>query len=134
MGTLHGTHGHSRLPRARQPRPRTCFRKGCGRRYQPRRWNQRYCQDLECLRQVRRWQDARRQAKRRRDDRVNAQHAASFTRAVNRLNSHIVLVNACKASESGVTPIRQKMTEMGKFNEGLIKAGIMLVGDIQKNA
>jgi hypothetical protein len=75
VGTLHGTHRHSRLPRARRPRPRTCFRKGCGRKYQPRCWNQRYCQDPECLRQVRRWQDARRQAKRRRDDRVKAQHA-----------------------------------------------------------
>ena len=70
-----GLHSHSRLPRARRPRPRTCFRKGCGRKYQPRCWNQRYCQDPECLRQVRRWQDARRQAKRRRDDRVKAQHA-----------------------------------------------------------
>ena len=75
VGTLHGTHRHSHLPRARRPRPRTCFRKGCGRKYQPRCWNQRYCQDPECLRQVRRWQDARRQAKRRRDDRVKAQHA-----------------------------------------------------------
>jgi hypothetical protein len=26
-------------------------------------------------------------------------------------------------------PIRQKMTEMGKFNEELVKAGIMLVGE-----
>jgi hypothetical protein len=75
VGTLHGTHRHRRLPRARRPRPRTCFRKGCGRKYQPRCWNQRYCQDPECLRQVRRWQDARRQAERRRDDRVKAQHA-----------------------------------------------------------
>ncbi len=75
VGALHGTHRHSRLPRARRPRPRTCFRKGCGRKYQPRCWNQRYCQDPECLRQVRRWMAARRQAKRRRDKRVRAQHA-----------------------------------------------------------
>ena len=75
VGTVYGTHRHSRLPRARRPRPRTCFRKGCGRKYQPRCWNQRYCQDPECLRQVRRWRNARRQAKRRRDDHVKAQHA-----------------------------------------------------------
>jgi hypothetical protein len=75
VGTLHGTHRHSRLPRARRPRPRTCFRKGCGRKYQPRCWNQRYCQDPECLRQVRRWQAARRQAERRQDVRIRAQHA-----------------------------------------------------------
>jgi hypothetical protein len=31
----------------------------------PQRWNQRYCHDPECQRQLRRWQAARRQAKRR---------------------------------------------------------------------
>ena len=41
----------------------------------PRRWNQRYCQDPECLCEVRRWQAAHRQAKRRQDIRVKAQHA-----------------------------------------------------------
>ena len=35
---------------------RSCLRKGCGRRFQARRYNQRYCQDPECLREVRRWQ------------------------------------------------------------------------------
>jgi hypothetical protein len=54
-----------------------CLRKGCGRNYQPRRWNQRYCQDPECLRQVRRWQAAQRQARRRQDDAVKAEHAAA---------------------------------------------------------
>ena len=52
-----------------------CLRKGCGRKYQPRRWNQRYCQDPECLRLVRRWQAARRQAERRQDEAAKAQHA-----------------------------------------------------------
>jgi hypothetical protein len=41
----------------------------------------------------------------------------------------MVLVKACKGSESGVMPIREKMMEMGKFNEELVKAGIMLVGE-----
>jgi hypothetical protein len=41
----------------------------------------------------------------------------------------MVLVKAGKESESGVVPIRQKMTEMGKFNDELVKAGIMLVGE-----
>jgi hypothetical protein len=54
---------------------RVCLRKGCGRKYHPRRWNQHYCQDSECLRLVRRWQAARRQAKRRQDDAAKAQHA-----------------------------------------------------------
>jgi hypothetical protein len=41
----------------------------------------------------------------------------------------MVLVKACKESESGMMPIRQKMEEMGKFNDELVKAGIMLVGE-----
>src|SRR5262249_57938113 len=41
----------------------------------------------------------------------------------------MVLVKACKESESGVMPIRQKLAEMGKFNDELVKAGIMLVGE-----
>lgn len=46
-----------------RPTARICLRKGCDRRYIPRRWNQRYCQDPECLRLVRRWQAAKRRAK-----------------------------------------------------------------------
>jgi hypothetical protein len=63
--------------RPRRPRARLCLRKGCGRKYQPRRWNQRYCQDPECLRLVRRWQAARRQARRRQDQAAKTAHAAA---------------------------------------------------------
>lgn len=41
----------------------------------------------------------------------------------------MVLVKACQASESGEMPVRKKMEEMGRFNEELIKAGIMQVGE-----
>jgi hypothetical protein len=41
----------------------------------------------------------------------------------------MVLVKACKESESGVMPVREKMMEMGKFNDELVKAGIMIVGE-----
>lgn len=58
----------------RQPRPRICLRKGCGRRSTPRRWNQRYCQDPECLREVRRWQSRRRQRRRRASPQGRQQH------------------------------------------------------------
>jgi hypothetical protein len=37
----------------------------------------------------------------------------------------MVLVKASKDSEAGVMPTRQMWTEMGQFNEELIKAGIM---------
>ena len=68
---------NSRLPRARRrsPRERTCVQQRCGRKYHARRWNQRYCQDPECLREVNRWLAARRQAKRRKADTAKAQHA-----------------------------------------------------------
>jgi hypothetical protein len=74
-----GSHHHNpkcrSRTRPRRPRTRICLRKGCGCKYQPKRWNQRYCQGLECQRLVRRWQAARRQAKRRQDEAVKAEHA-----------------------------------------------------------
>jgi hypothetical protein len=41
----------------------------------------------------------------------------------------MVLVKACKAIENGVMPSVEQMAEMGKFNEELLKAGIVLVAD-----
>jgi hypothetical protein len=69
--------GHHKPNRCycRRPRARICLRKGCGRKYTPRCWNQCYCQDPECLRLVRRWQAAKRQAKLRQDEAVKARHA-----------------------------------------------------------
>jgi hypothetical protein len=41
----------------------------------------------------------------------------------------MVIVKASKDSEAGVMPSEQLLTEMGNFNEQLVKAGIMLAGD-----
>ncbi len=41
----------------------------------------------------------------------------------------MVMVKATKNSEAGVMPSKKLLTEMGKFNEQLVKAGIMLAGD-----
>ena len=41
----------------------------------------------------------------------------------------MIIVKATKDSEAGVMPSEQLLTEMGKFNEELIKAGVMLAGD-----
>jgi len=41
----------------------------------------------------------------------------------------MVIVKATKASEAGEMPSEKLLTEMGKFNEELAKAGIMLAGD-----
>jgi hypothetical protein len=75
VGACQSTRNHRRWARERRPRVRHCLRKGCRRKYQARSWNHRYCQEPECLRRVRRWQAARRQAKRRQDADVRAQHA-----------------------------------------------------------
>ena len=40
----------------------------------------------------------------------------------------MVLVKATKESEAGIMPSEQLMTEMGNYNEQLVKAGIMLAG------
>jgi len=41
----------------------------------------------------------------------------------------MVIVKADKNSEAGVLPTRELLTEMGKFNEELAKAGVMLAGE-----
>jgi len=41
----------------------------------------------------------------------------------------MILVKADKNSEAGVLPDEKLLTEMGKFNEELIKAGVMLAGE-----
>lgn len=41
----------------------------------------------------------------------------------------MVIVKASKASEAGEMPSEQLLTDMGKFNEELVKAGVMLAGD-----
>jgi hypothetical protein len=41
----------------------------------------------------------------------------------------MVLVKADKASEGGALPDEKMLSEMGKFNEELVKAGVMLAGE-----
>src|SRR5205809_5927275 len=41
----------------------------------------------------------------------------------------MVIIKATKESEAGVLPSTELLTEMGKFNEELVKAGIMLAGE-----
>lgn len=75
MGNHHVKEKRRPKARARRPRKRTCANKKCGRKYQAGRWNQRYCQDPECMREVDRWLAARRQGKRREAGTAKAQHA-----------------------------------------------------------
>jgi hypothetical protein len=41
----------------------------------------------------------------------------------------MVMVKATKNSEAGVMPSEKLLADMGKFNEQLVKAGVMLAGD-----
>ena len=42
---------------------------------------------------------------------------------------YMVLVKANQDSEAGVMPSQELLEEMGKFNEELVKAGVMLAGE-----
>ena len=41
----------------------------------------------------------------------------------------MVIVKANKDSEAGILPSRKILTDMGKFNEQLVNAGVMLAGE-----
>ena len=41
----------------------------------------------------------------------------------------MILIKADKNSEAGVMPDEKLLTEMGQFNEELVKAGVMLAGE-----
>jgi hypothetical protein len=41
----------------------------------------------------------------------------------------MVIVKANKDSEAGVLPNKELLAQMGKYNEELVKAGVMLAGD-----
>lgn len=41
----------------------------------------------------------------------------------------MIIVKATKDSEAGIMPSEQLLTEMGKFNEELANAGVMLAGE-----
>jgi hypothetical protein len=41
----------------------------------------------------------------------------------------MVIVKADKSSEAGVMPSTEMLTAMGKFNEEMVKAGVMLAGE-----
>jgi hypothetical protein len=41
----------------------------------------------------------------------------------------MIMVKASKESEAGVLPTREILTEMGKYNEELVRAGVMLAAE-----
>jgi hypothetical protein len=73
MGRIQDT--SSPRPSASPFPPRVCLCSECGRTYQPRRWNQRFCQDPRCLTRVRRWQANKRQQRPRERPEFRAKRA-----------------------------------------------------------
>ena len=41
----------------------------------------------------------------------------------------MILVKATTESEAGILPTQEQLAEMGRFNEELVKAGVMLAGE-----
>ena len=41
----------------------------------------------------------------------------------------MILIKADKSSEAGIMPSEKLLTEMGKYNEELVKAGVLLAGE-----
>jgi hypothetical protein len=70
----HTSSPHGFTSRKRRLGLRVCLRKGCGCVFQARCWNQRYCQDPECLRLVRCWQAAKRQRRSRQNAECRQRH------------------------------------------------------------
>jgi hypothetical protein len=103
LGHLHDTTSNSPFTSPHRLRPRVCLRKGCGRIYQPVRWNQRYCQDPECRKEVLRWQAAKRQQERRQRPEVRQQHAAAERQRRARLaaNRHLPAVRGAETQKPG---------------------------------
>jgi len=62
----------------------------------------------------------------RRVDRREVQPEIRNRRKIMRV---MVVVKANKDSEAGILPSKEILTAMGKFNEELVKAGVMLAGD-----
>lgn len=77
LGHPQHTPCRSQLTSGRHLGWRMCLRQGCQNSYQARRWNQRYCQDPTCRKQVRCWQAAKRQQQRRQQAEVRQAHAAA---------------------------------------------------------
>ena len=75
MGRKQSIASSPRSPSPHRFPPRTCYRLGCGRVFQPRVGNQRYCQEPSYLREVHRWQAAKRQRRRRQRAEQQEQHA-----------------------------------------------------------
>ena len=80
MGQVQHTNESGASARGRQLGWRICLCKDCGRRFQARSYNQRYCREPECLSKVHRWQGIKRQRERRAAPEGRQRHAEAERR------------------------------------------------------
>lgn len=96
--------------RKRRLGSRVCLRKGCGRVFEAQRGNQRYCQDPECLRLVRRWQAAKRQRRCRQDATQRQRHCQAERQRRKRRRAQATSV-ACASENGSLGSSRAKLAE-----------------------
>ncbi len=94
--------------------PRQCLRKGCGRTFVPRRWNQRYCREPECLRLLRRWQAAKRQQRRRTRAEVRQRQAAAQRLRRHRQRAEAGVRQAERSPPAAAAPARRAWSRCKK--------------------
>jgi len=71
-------------------------------------------------------EDVRKEASKKKASKEGASHLQFESETAMRF---IVMVKANKDSEAGVLPTEEQLREMGKFNDELAKAGVMLAGE-----
>ena len=85
---------------------RVCLRKGCEREFSPQRWNQRYCQDEECLREVRRWLARKRQRQCRQSEEQRQRHCERERARRARLRQAAVITAGPAQATAGASRVR----------------------------
>ena len=108
MGRIEHTTEADVLARGGRPQWRTCLRKGCGRRFQASHWRQRYCRKPDCLGELRRWQAAKRQRKRRATAEGREKHAQAERLRRERKKSQATLPSG-SACEGGAWSRNEKI-------------------------
>ena len=106
--------GFSTSGRRRRLGWRRCLRKGCGRTFRARRYNQQYCREHDCQRELRRWQAAKRQRKCRAQPEGREKHAEAerARRAKARKLAESEPASTVVASQAGTWSRRRRLPEI----------------------
>ena len=106
MGQEQHTSSPLSSPSRRRFPIRTCHRRHCGRVFLPGQWNQRYCREPDCLRELHRWEAAKRQRQRRKNEMVRRQHADAERQRRTRKRAERRVREASGAQDESVSQTR----------------------------